>query len=52
MLFADNIIVYTENAKEPTGLQLEWISEFSKFAGDVYKYTHTQINVLLNSSNK
>ena len=45
MLFADNIIVYTENAKQSTGLQLEWISEFSKFARDVYKYTHTQINV-------
>ena len=29
MLFADNIIVYTENAEEPTGLQLEWISELA-----------------------
>lgn len=45
MLFADDIIVYTENAKESTCLQSEQISEFGKLTGDGYTHKENYFNI-------
>lgn len=50
MIFADEIIVYTENAKESTGLRLEYVNLASLL--QMYTNIHTQRNVFLYNSNK